>query len=157
MKWAEVIAAHAVPEEPYMIRAITLSLYKRQILFSSKKAARTRVENMMHMECWCFWERNKTLEKKNTRISFHPQIYSKANKEYRIREQYHHAQEFWSQKDIFIILWCMVSEQKRCIILYSSPKDNPYHFRILRPQSRAMIVDRAGLHFKQQGRQNRSQ
>jgi len=29
MKWAEVIAAHAVPEEPYMIRAITLSLYKR--------------------------------------------------------------------------------------------------------------------------------
>ena len=29
MKWAEVIAAHAVPEEPYMIRAITLSLDKR--------------------------------------------------------------------------------------------------------------------------------
>ena len=27
MKWTEVIAAHAVPEEPYMIRAITLSLY----------------------------------------------------------------------------------------------------------------------------------
>lgn len=38
MKWAEVIAAHAVPEEPYMITTICLSLDKRWILFFQKSS-----------------------------------------------------------------------------------------------------------------------